>query len=236
MSSTPGFVAAFDLDGTLYSSEPVLGLAYDSAIRAANAEWGSSWPVPTTAQILVHVGRPVREIFARLFPSMPESVRARLAQRVLEDLAARIRAGGGHLFPGALEVLRELRSEGCVPILVSNCRRLYLEAVTTTFGLAPLFDEMHCNEDDPVLGKSGLLARAAAGRSGVMVGDRASDGEAARAAGLAWIGCDFGHVGEEGRIELSGADVVVTSLAEIPGIVGSRRAAGSAAAASSGTP
>lgn len=224
MSSDPGFVAAFDLDGTLYSSEPVLGLAYDSAIRAANSEWGSTWPVPTTAQVLAHVGRPVREIFARLFPSMPESVREPLSQRVLEDLAFRIRSGGGHLFPGALDVLQALRGRGYATILVSNCRRLYLEAVVGTFGLAPLFDEMHCNEDDPALGKSGLLARAAAGRRGVMVGDRASDGEAARAAGLAWIGCDFGHVGEEGRIELSGADAVVTSLSEIPEIVASLHA------------
>lgn len=213
------FVAAFDLDGTLYSSEPVLGLAYDSAIRAANTEWGTSWPIPTTAQILAHVGRPVRDIFARLFPEMPDSVRGPLSQRVLEDLAARIRAGGGHLFPGARELLESLGGSGCELVLVSNCRRLYLEAVTGTFGLAPFFTVMHCNEDDPELGKSGLLARAVAGRPGVMVGDRASDGEAALAAGVRWIGCDFGHVGEEGRNELSGADAVVTSLVEVRGLV-----------------
>ncbi len=217
------FVTAFDLDGTLYSSEPVLGLAYEAGIRAANAETGSAWRVPTTAEILAHVGRPVREIFGRLFPEMPEKTRLAISDRVLEDMVGRIRAGGGYLFPGAREALGALRDRACATILVSNCRRAYLEAVTETFELAPLFDQMHCNEDDPALGKSGLLARAVAGRPGVMVGDRASDGEAAHAAGIRWIGCDFGHVGEEARIELRDADAVVTSLADVLALVDSWR-------------
>lgn len=211
-------VVGFDLDGTLYSSEPVLGLAYAAAMRRANTLWGTSYPIPTSSEILAHVGRPVREIFERLFPSMSVDHRVPLANQVLDDLVARIRAGGGFLYPEALSTLAALRERGYRLVLVSNCRRAYLEAVTETFELAPLFDVMVCNEDDPALGKPGLLAREVGGAVGVMVGDRRSDGEAAREAGIRWIACDFGHTGTEAG-EWEGADAVITSLGELLPIV-----------------
>ncbi|MBL4888688.1 MAG: HAD family hydrolase [Candidatus Lindowbacteria bacterium] len=192
-----------------------------TAIDAKNNEWGTSYVSPTTEEILKVVGRPVVELFAMLFPEMPEEHRDAIAGRVLEELAVSIRAKKGSIYDDVPEILNTLKAQGYVLFLVSNCRRLYLEAIQETYGFSQWFDKTCCNEDDPVLGKSGLLREFVNGRKGVMIGDRSSDGDAARAADVDWVGCDYGHADSEAgaeisRNELKGADVVVQSVCEIP--------------------
>lgn len=207
-------VIAFDLDGTLFTSEKILGLSYETAVKSANARWGTSHAVPTTAEILKQVGQPVRKIFLALYPDMLASHREELANDVLADLTARIRRKEGLLYDGVIETLGRLQAEKVPMLLVSNCRRGYLEAVTKTYRLVPFFERMSCNEDAPELGKSGLLKEMLGGRIGVMVGDRASDGEAARHAGVPWIGCDYGY-GDALQNELIEADTVIRSFPEV---------------------
>lgn len=213
-------VVVFDLDGTLFSSEAILGDAYREAVAATSARWGVPLRTPTLVEILSLVGRPVREIFHALYPDLSAAQREELAGAVLVILDRKIRAGEGRLYDGVPAMLAALRDAGCRIALVSNCRRAYLEAIFDTYTLWPYFVSERCNEDEPELGKTGLVAEAVAGARGIMVGDRASDGEAARAAGIPWIGCDYGHADDgSGLNELSGADVVVRSVDEIPRVV-----------------
>jgi phosphoglycolate phosphatase len=214
------FAVAFDLDGTLYSSEEILGPAYADAVAEANAEWGTAYRVPTTPEILALVGRPVREIMKLLYPEMPGDHIEAFSTRTLEQLVGRIRRRGGHVFDGVAAMLSDLAGREHPLLLVSNCRRPYLESILETFALADFFETAVCNEDAPELGKSGLLVQILAGRRGVMVGDRASDGEAARFARIPWIGCRYGHAGSEAvGAELDGADAVADSVLEIPALV-----------------
>jgi phosphoglycolate phosphatase len=214
------FAVAFDLDGTLYSSEAILGPAYADAVAEANAEWGTNYRVPTTPEILAQVGRPVREIMRRLYPTMPADHIEAFSTRSLDQLVRRIRNRGGFVFAGVSEMLEQLADRGHPLLLVSNCRRPYLEAILETFALGKFFEAAVCNEDAPELGKSGLLVQILAGRTGVMVGDRASDGEAARHARIPWIGCRYGHAGAEAvGAELDGADGIAGSVGEIPKLV-----------------
>lgn len=213
--SPPPAVVVFDLDGTLYSSESILGPAYAAAIREVNARWRRNLAVPETAAILAQVGRPAKEILASLYPDLAEGERDELSRLVLAALTDRIRGRGGRLFEGVPETLAELRRAGHVLAVVSNARRSYLEAILAAFDLARHLESAACHEDAPELGKAGLLRRTLAGRPGVMVGDRASDGLAARAAGVPWIGCAFGHAADEAA-ELASADVVIRRFAELP--------------------
>lgn len=209
-------VVVFDLDGTLFSSEAILGDAYREAVAATSARWGIPLRTPTLAEILALVGRPVREIFLALYPALTAAQREELAGEVLVILDRKIRAGEGRLYDGVPAMLVSLRDAGFRIALVSNCRRAYLEAIFDTYELWPYFASARCNEDAPALGKTGLVAEAVAGARGIMVGDRASDGEAAHAAGIPWIGCDYGHADDgSGQNELSGADAVVRSVEEI---------------------
>ena len=227
--NSASLVVAFDLDGTLFNSTPILGPAYQTAVAAANHDRrGVGLPTlssPSTAEVLHFVGRPVKEIFAGLFPGESEPVRAALAQGVLDDLCSRIRRREAELYPGARELLVSLRRLGHPLVIVSNCRRAYLEAISAAFSLDELLEAARCNEDAPELGKPGLLKSLLAGRRGVMVGDRASDGEAARFAGVPWIGCDYGHAHDPAADELRGADLVVDSIAGIQDAVATLMAA-----------
>ena len=124
----------------------------------------------------------------------------------------------GAVFAGVPETLAELRRLGHPLVVVSNCRRAYLEAILGTFELMPFFEAAACNEDDPALGKNGFLKKLLAERRGAMVGDRSSDGVAARFAGVRWIGCQYGHAANADR-EMAGADAVVHAFPEILPII-----------------
>jgi phosphoglycolate phosphatase-like HAD superfamily hydrolase len=50
----------------------------------------------------------------------------------------------------------------------------------------------------------------------IMVGDRASDVEAAQAIGCPFIGCDYGHGYRE---EIDGAGPIIATFAELPGAI-----------------
>ncbi len=205
----------FDLDGTLYTSETILGPAYEAVITDRNRAWGMSYRVPTAAEVLAYVGRPGREIITKLFPDLaPERV-TETSDRILVELVALIRKGGGRVFEGVHETLAGIKGGGAELSIVSNCRRSYLEAILETFALKEYFREAWCNEDAPELGKNGLLVRVLAGRKGVMIGDRASDGVAARGAGVPWIGCAFGHSAPDDA-ELAGADAVIRDFTDLP--------------------
>jgi phosphoglycolate phosphatase len=218
MPSATSFAVAFDLDGTLFSSEAILGRAYEVAVAEANRRWSLGLETPRLSTILALVGRPVAEILASLFPAMPAEKRHDFSTLVLDDLVAQIRARKGAIFDGVTETLAELRRRGHPLAVVSNCRRAYLEAILGTYDLMGFFESAACNEDDPSLGKNGFLKILLAGRAGVMVGDRISDGVAARFAGVKWIGCSFGHA-EETEKELEAADATVHSFPEILPII-----------------
>jgi len=87
-------VIAFDLDGVLYSSEPFLGEAYREAIVNVNAQRPNSFPrVPSTREILDHVGWPVTVILDRLFPDIDARAVDLLYAETLEVICARVALG-----------------------------------------------------------------------------------------------------------------------------------------------
>lgn len=211
----------FDLDGTLFTSEAILCDAYRESIDSLNDRRGTAYVAPGVEKILAQVGRPVWEIFRALFPEMTDDERREAADGVLARLDTLIRAGRGRLYDGVKEMLAECASEFDL-YLVSNCRRIYLAAVAETYELAPSFVDIRCNEDEPALGKKGILKRWIDSCStenavrGVMIGDRFSDGEAAEYAGIPWIGCRYGYaVDDRATNELNSATLVVGSVEEI---------------------
>ncbi len=215
------FVVAFDLDGTLFTSESIIAGCYHEVVADLNHRAGLSLVPPSASSILRYVGQPGLKIAASLYPDLNPQLREDLADAALHALTRRIRLGEGRLIEGALDTLSELRDRGYPLLLVSNCRREYLEAILDTYQLASFFESAMCNADDPEAGKAGILRRLAAGRRGVMVGDRSSDGEAARHAQLRWIACRYGYAehGDGEQNELMGADAVVRSLSEVPPLV-----------------
>ena len=218
---------AFDLDGVLYSSEPFLGAAYREAIARVNAQRPGSFPrVPSTREILDHVGWPVPVILDRLFAEIdPEAVRL-LYSETLTIICGHVARRQGILFGGVAATLARLRDAGLRLAIASNGRRQYIEAVLTAHCIAPYFEELVSVGDDGIADKGDIL-RALLLRDGadpskmIMVGDRDSDVEAAAAVGCHFIGCDYGH---GYRDEIAHAGPIVSRFEQLPEVIARVRA------------
>lgn len=210
---------AFDLDGVLYSSEPFLGEAYREAIANVNARRPNSFPrVPSTREILDHVGWPVTVIFDRLFPNIDGAAVGLLYAEALEVICAHVARGEGILFPGVAKTLADLRRSGLLLAVASNGRQRYVETVLSSYGIARHFLDLITVESGAIENKAGVLrAYLQRYRLGpaqlVMVGDRSSDVEAAAAVGCHFIGCDYGH---GYRSEIEGAGPIVSAFDQLP--------------------
>jgi phosphoglycolate phosphatase len=232
----PRTLICFDLDGVLYSSEPFIADAYRESIARVNElRPGSFARIPTTGEILAHVGWPVPVILERLFPHVDPEAVALLFDVTLDVICARVSVREGVLFDGVDETLHRLAR--CFPLAVaSNGRRLYIETVLETYGLAALFlpritvDQI--GDRSPVSGRrtadktavlrAYLSSENVAPADTVMVGDRSSDVEAARGVGCRFVGCDYGH---GHRDEIEGAGPIVRSFAELPAAIERSRSA-----------
>lgn len=213
---------AFDLDGVLYSSEPFLGEAYREAIANVNGRHpGAFARVPTTAEILAHVGWPLPVIFANLFPGVASAALEDLHAETLTVICRRVAAGEGTLYPGVAETLRALREAGHTLCVASNGRTRYVETVLATYGVADLFLPRVTADDvgdKTAILRHYLAALPADPRRTVMVGDRASDVDAAGAVHCHFVGCDYGH---GHRQEIEDAGPLVQDFADLPPVIAS---------------
>lgn len=218
MMPAPPQLLAFDLDGVLYSSEPFLGEAYRQAIENVNRDRPGSFDrVPPTAEILQHIGWPVPIILSRLFPNAGAEALSRLAPRTLAAICERVAARRGILYEDVPTTLALLRDRPSTLVVASNGRRHYVETVLATYGIDHYFEPIVTADE---LGdKIGVVRSYVATyrpAAAVMIGDRASDVEAAHAAGMRFVGCDYGH---GHRAEIAGAGPVVDRFADLPAAI-----------------
>ncbi len=213
---------AFDLDGVLYSTEPFLVEAYrDSIARVNRLRPGSFDRVPESGEIFQHIGWPVPTILARLFPHTNPQAVSLLYDVTLEVICAGVAERRGTLFARVPETLALLRDRGHALVVASNGRRRYIETVLETYELEPLFAPLLTVDSGSLPDKPALL-RAYVDRHDapvarvVMIGDRASDVEAAHAVGCRFIGCDYGH---GHRDELEGQGPIVSAFADLPAAI-----------------
>ena len=214
---------AFDLDGVLYTSEPFLGEAYREAIAHVNAQRPGSVPrVPETREILDHVGWPLPMILARLFPTIDPPAEELLYSETQRAICARVARREGILFPGVAATLAQLQRAGHVLAVASNGRRRYVETVLETYDMTRYFVALvSVDGGEPLQSKADIL-RSYLRREHwsvqqlIMVGDRASDVEAAQAVGCRFVGCDYGH---GYRDEIAARGPLVASFDELPAVV-----------------
>lgn len=220
-------IVVFDMDGTLVRNDRVaVGAALDG-LADYFAERGEPAVLPPAETIRALVGLPALEYFAGLLP--PErrgdarAVMAHVGRREVDRLAS----GQGRRLPAAERVLEALRGGGHRIVLVSNCLRPYFDGNLDHVLRRSWFDVAYCLDDHPT--KTENVTRAVerlGGGAGVVVGDRGSDLEAGRAAGLRTVGCRYGYGTRE---ELAGADRVVDDLSEVPDAVTALLSAGGGA-------
>lgn len=201
----------FDLDGTLADTDPDIRGAW----KAALADLGLACP-DFDAKFVA--GPPIDEMTRLLFPDrftpdLADAIREGFARHYDHDGFPQTRE-----YPGVLDEVRRLKAEGCTVAIVTNKRFVGATAMARHFDWDALFDGVFAGDmTPPKVRKPELLRRVlaaygAAPSDCALVGDTASDFEAAAANGVRAIGVAWGYGRPE---ELARADAICRTPAEL---------------------
>ena len=209
---------AFDVDGTLYDVGDIVAPCFHEGIELYIREKVPEKLVAPSREVIVQtLGLPMDEIFHRLFPELPYPERLILMDMCTSALVRGIRAEGGYLFSGVANTLRRLYEDGFHLLVASNGRLEYVRAILETWDLQKYFSGPLILPGGDIPDKTGVIKRYLQsiphGEQLIMIGDRFTDRDAALANGIPFIGCAFGHAGED---ELQGASRIVHCFQEIP--------------------
>lgn len=187
---TPKFeLLVFDWDGTLMDSAAAIA----ESLQAACAELGV--PVPGTQQARYVIGLGLTDALAHAVPDLPQAQYPRLLELYRRHFLLRDR--DTTLFPGAAEMIRELRDHGFLLAVATGKSRRGLDRALGETGLAGCFDTTRCADEGFSKPHPGMLQAvmdtlAAAPEATVMIGDTTHDLEMADAAGVAAVAVTYG--------------------------------------------
>jgi phosphoglycolate phosphatase len=207
-------LVCFDNDGTLFASHEVANPAIRRQFVRFVRAHGLDLPAPTDKEILGLTGTPGPVFYREILPPSLREHASEFRRLCLEEEVREVSARG-RFFDGAESLLRDLRAAGRRLCLVSNGGTLYIDAVSRRLGYETLLDGVYHHGRDGLETKAGMIRAAMhdqGERRAVMIGDRASDLEAAREVGVPFIACRFGYASPG---ELEGVEESVDSLEEL---------------------
>ncbi len=211
---------AFDIDGTIFSSENIISEVYKDSIENFSQSTGIHIEMPSHDEIMLQIGKPVKTIFKNLLPHLAEHYRDKISDSVLQFLCERIEKGEGYFYPMVEETIQSLKKKNFVITAASNGRRPYVETILKKSNVLGLFDDLAILNYNDLNTKGDILKyyKKKFGLDGeeiLMVGDRASDRDAAIDAGTPFAFCSFGHATER---EIPDYSVELKTLYDIVGI------------------
>ena len=212
-------VLILDYDGTLHECLAIYAPAIRHAYEYAAWSGASTYRELSDDEISQWIGFSGAQAWETLLPEASREFRDSCTKLVGKEMVALILAGKARLYPHAAEVLEELKNNGHILIFLSNCRRSYMDAHITYFGLDRYFEAFYCAEDYDNLPKYRIFESILEDFSQflpdeyLIVGDRHKDMELAELHGLASIGCTYGYGSLE---ELKSATLLCDSLQDLP--------------------
>lgn len=205
----------FDYDGTIHNTMVI----YESAFRQC-----FSWLVEEgytpgqqipASQIAGWLGLNSREMWNSFLPQLPEKIKQEASRRVGEAMVEQIRAHHALWYPGAAEVLEQLKEEGYSMVVLSNCKISYHTAHWEEFSMGQWFADFYDCETYNFAPKTQIIQEIKKRFPSpyVVIGDRRGDMDCARAIQSPFVGCVYGFgTGEE----LKGADALAETVEELP--------------------
>lgn len=189
---------AFDIDGTIFSSEDIILETYIEAFQEYRNSKKSDLKIPDRASIMDQIGKPVKTIFLNLIPEVPEIERDAISDTILQILCRRIESGAGKMYPGIQEGIETLHKKGFKIFAASNGRIPYIISILRTSKTLQFFNDLATLDYDKLNVKADLLnfykqKYNFLGSEILMVGDRYSDYEAAVVASCPFAFCEYGH-------------------------------------------
>ena len=207
---SPPTLVIFDLDGTLVDSLADLAVS----VNFMRSEFGLE-PVGLH-DVKRGIGKGARNLVTKTMP--PDDERIDEALKVFLGHNGRNLAVHSRLYPGARDVLTSLNLAGIRLALVSNKNTAHSVSLLGSLGIANRFqtilggDAVKNCKPAPDLLMEAIYRTGAQAKTTVMIGDSINDFDAATAAGVRAIGCNFGY-GE--MWELERAAVRIDALGEL---------------------
>lgn len=179
----------FDLDGTLLdTTEGVL----ESAIYAAK---NLGYPELPHETMLTFVGPPIQQSFIKWYGCTAE--KAQEAANVFRSYYKENALFKADLYPGIIELLKELKLRGVKIGVATYKREDYAVSILEHFGIAPFCQTMHGADNYNKLTKADIvnicIQELSSLKDGVvLVGDTEHDAKGAIEAGIPFFGVTFG--------------------------------------------
>ena len=205
----------FDLDGTLIDSAPDIAHALNRATERQGLE-----PFPLD-QVKEMIGGGVPKLVERALRARGVSTDG--LAHIVSDFIGFYRENlttGTTVYPGARELLDQLRSEGRALGLCTNKQHELTLAILAQLDLAQYFGSVvgersgRPRKPDPAPLREVAAALGVTPDGAVMIGDSEADVACARAAGIPAVVVTFGYA----RVapEALGADAVISHFGELP--------------------
>jgi phosphoglycolate phosphatase len=194
---------AFDMDGTLFSSEEIILDTYIQSVKNFIDKYKiENLELPKKEDIINLVGQPVKSIFKSLLPELNEIQRDEISDSVLALLIKSIEAKKGILYEGVVETIEYLKSKNKKLLIASNGRIQYIQTILKTYKLLPNFEDIITINYDEIKTKGDILAYykkkyQISEEEILMIGDRDSDFQAAKFIQCPFAYCSFGHANRD---------------------------------------
>jgi phosphoglycolate phosphatase len=189
---------AFDVDGTLFSSEGIILQTYIEAIENYKTKFNSDIKIPSKEKIIEQVGLPVKKIFQNLLPEISEQHRDLISDDVLVFLTKSISEKKGHIYDSVIETIKILKEKGYLLGAASNGRFKYIDTILKTYTIDSYFEKLvvinyeDIKEKGDILKKYSIQYNLLADEI-LMIGDRDSDYKAAKDINCDFVFCEYGH-------------------------------------------
>lgn len=207
----------FDMDGTLFQTNLTLESALEETFEQLrlNGHWQCATPIDQYRDIM---GVPLPVVWETLCPNHSTQLRNETNLLFQKALIEQIKLKNGALYDGVEKTLPKLAANYTL-FIASNGQTAYLQAIVETYQLSKWFQGVYSIDCIPSGNKSELVAMIVKQhhlQHGFVVGDRASDIQAALHNELISIGVRFDFAQEA---ELAKAHYIVDRFEEIVAII-----------------
>ena len=212
-------LAVFDCDGTLVDSQ-------HNIVGAMGAAWEANGltPLPREAVLRV-VGLPLAQAIANLAPGADSAFVEKLRASYVDAWQA-MRADENldePLFPGTIEALDALESDGWLLAVATGKSRRGLLATLDHHGLTDRFVSLQTADSgpgkpDPHMLRAAMNETGADAANTVMIGDTVFDISMARRAGVFAIGVTWGYHDAQ-ELEAAGTHALIDTFDVLPQVM-----------------
>ena len=197
---------AFDIDGTLFSSEGIILQTYIEAIENFKTKFNSDIKIPNKEKIIEQVGLPVKKIFQNLLPEISEEHRDLISDDVLVLLTKSISEKKGHIYNSVIETIKILKEKGYLLGVASNGRFKYIDTILKTYLIDSYFENLIIINYNDIKEKGDILKKYSfqynlLPQEILMIGDRDSDYKAAKDLSCDFVFCEYGHANKDEILE-----------------------------------